>query len=117
SASGTVVPCQPVTVSTRAGPSSAMSPLGLYREEPTVDGLREAPIDGIDGPLPVTHVERPELDPVGLDRRARRHRLRIDDEAAGHERCVKSAQGVHDALELDASQRPAADRQIEATAR
>jgi hypothetical protein len=39
--------------------------------------------------------------------------LGVDENSIGSERDVDVAQGVHDALEWDASQRPAAERDVE----
>jgi hypothetical protein len=44
----------------------------------------------------------------------RRDRLCVDEQTVWGERSVDVAQGVHDALDWDASQRPAAERDVEA---
>jgi hypothetical protein len=59
--------------------------LPVQNVQAILNGLRDQPVDCLDGPTPWTHVQRPELTLGGLDRRARRHRLRVDHDAAGHE--------------------------------
>jgi hypothetical protein len=90
--------------------------LGVQRKESVLDGLDDEPVDGIDRRSPLAHVERPQLASAGVDGPMRRHGLRADDEAARLQRCVNSAQGVHDALKHDSSKRPAAQRQVEPSA-
>src|SRR6266540_6405372 len=63
---------------------------------------------------PVAHVERAAGDAVGGDRWASRDRLRVDEDRVGGERGVDVVQGVHDALEWNASQGPAAEGDVEA---
>jgi len=86
-------------------------------EEAGGDGLGDARVDGANRLEPLLHVERSQLVAVGGDTWLRTDRLRVDEQAAGDERVVDVAQGVHDALGRDASQRPAAQRDVEALAR
>jgi hypothetical protein len=86
-------------------------------EETGGDGLGDALVDGVNRLDPLAHVERSELVAVGGDARLWPDRLRVDEEAAGGEGGVDVAQSVHDALDRDASQRPAAERDVEALAR
>jgi len=80
-------------------------------------GLVDALIDCVDRLDPLAHVERAELAVVGGHTRVRRDRLRINKQTVWGERSVDVAQGVHDALDRDASQRPAAERDVEAFSR
>src|SRR5207247_1228751 len=62
---------------------------------------------------PVAHVERPELAAIRRNGWPGRHRLGVDENSIGRERDVDVAQGMHDALEGDTSQGPAAERDVE----
>jgi hypothetical protein len=80
------------------------------------DGLGDALIDCTNRLEPLVHIERSQLVAVGSDQGLRTDRLRIDEQAAGDKRGMDVAQGVHDALDRHASQRPAAERDVEALA-
>ena len=82
--------------------------------EASGNGLVDALIDCVDRLYPLAHVERAELAVAGGHTRVRRDRLRINKQTVCGERSVDVAQGVHDALDRDASQRPAAERDVEA---
>jgi hypothetical protein len=97
-------------------PDDKRSPVCL-REETGGDGLGDALIDGANRLKPLVHIERSELVAVGGDAGMRPDRLRVNEQAAGDEGGVDVAQGVHDALQRDASQRPAAEPDVEALAR
>jgi hypothetical protein len=66
-----------------------------------------------DRACPRAHVQRSERPRPRLDRRTGRDRLGVDEDACRLERLVDLVQGVHDALGLDASERPAAQREVE----
>jgi hypothetical protein len=89
----------------------------LQLEETGSDRLGDALVDRLDRPEPFAHVERAEGDAVRGERWASRDGLRIDEDCVGRERGVDVVQGVHDALEGDASQRPAAECDVEPLAR
>jgi hypothetical protein len=97
-------------------PDDERSPVCLP-EETGGDGLGDALIDGANRLKPLVHIERSELVAVGGDAGMRPDRLRVNEQAAGDEGGVDVAQGVHDALQRDASQRPAAEPDVEALAR
>src|SRR5262249_23652984 len=71
-------------------------------------------IDCVNRLDPLAHVERAERAAVGGDTRVCGDRLSVDEQAARDERGVDVAQGVHDALDRDASQRPTTERDVEA---
>jgi len=81
------------------------------------DRLVDALIDCVNRFDPLAHVEHAKLSVVGCDTRVRGDRLGVDQQPVGDEDGVDVAQGVHDALERDASQRPAAERDVESFAR
>jgi hypothetical protein len=82
-----------------------------------IDGFEDAPVDGADRVKPLAHVERTKFVPVSGDTGVRGDWLRVHEDPARGEGGVNVAQSVHDALERDASQRPAAERDIESLAR
>jgi len=81
------------------------------------EGLGDALVDSADRVNPCAHIESAELDFSGGDARMRGDGLRVDEQSVQGESGVDIAQGVHDALERDASQRPAAEREVEPLAR
>ena len=85
----------------------------LELKESRGNDLIDSLVDCTDRPSPVTHVERPEGRAVGSDPGAWRDGLRVDDDASLGEDGVDVAQGVHDALKGNASQRPTAKRDVE----
>lgn len=89
--------------------------LPLQCVQALVDRLPHQAIDRGDRLRPLGHVERADHADPGLERRMRRDRLCVDDEASWDQRAMDLARGVYDALRLDASQRPAAQREVEAT--
>lgn len=91
--------------------------LGYRLVETGRDGLVDSFIDCLDRLDPGAHVDRAERSAVGGDTEVRSDRLRVDEEAVRDERRVDVVQGVHDALDRDASQRPAAERDVEAFSR
>jgi hypothetical protein len=88
-------------------------PVVYRRVQPRGEGDGDLVVDSADRFEPFAHVEPAELDAVGRDMRVCRDWLCVNEHASGDEGCVDVAQGVHDALERHASQRPAAERDVE----
>jgi hypothetical protein len=88
-------------------------PLRLDHVQAGFDRLGDELVDGIDRLAPLAHVERPQLAGAAIDRRVRRERLGVDQQAPWNQCRMNSSQGVDHALERDASQRPPAEREVE----
>ncbi|HEY3462224.1 MAG TPA: hypothetical protein VGK62_02075 [Gaiellaceae bacterium] len=73
----------------------------------------EALIHGSDRLDPSAHVEFAVWPVASADQGRRSDRLRVEEKTVGDEGGVEQTQGVHDALRLDASQRPSAERDVE----
>src|SRR5438477_3425829 len=91
--------------------------VGDDREEAAVDGLDYARVDRRNRLRPLAHVERAEPAGGAEDRRACGHGLRVHDYAALVQCGVNAFQCVDHACDWDASERPAAERDIEAPPR
>jgi hypothetical protein len=72
------------------------------------DRVVDALIDSEDRLDPLAHVERAKLGAIRSHKGMRGDRLGVDEQTVRDEGGVDVAQGVHDALDRDASQRPAA---------
>lgn len=86
-------------------------------EEALPDRVFHRRIDGRNGAHPLEHVKRPDHFTFDCNPRLRTDRLCIHHQAALGERRVDVAQSVHDALDGYASQRPAAEGDVEPFAR
>ena len=117
---GSACPRQPPTTSRNSAPLSNSSGTSIMcslvdGEQAGIDRCAIRHVDGVDRP-PASRAcraaqGRPRSSSTG---ELRRQRLAVDHEPSGDERRVESPQGVHDALDRNASERPAAEREIEA---
>ncbi len=87
--------------------------LGLLRKESLRNRLVDEGRHMVDRDSPFAHVERAEPLPVRRDGRRRADRLHVEHESARNDRRMDPVQSVHDALERYASQRPAAEGDVE----
>jgi hypothetical protein len=78
-----------------------------------VDHRGRSAVQAADRRYPSPQVSSAQLNPAGGHARARGDGLRINDDASSNQRAVNVAQGVHDALNGDASQLPPAQGHVE----
>ena len=85
-------------------------------EEPRCERLLDLGVDSGHSLEPLVVLELADRVAVESDWQPWADRLRVDDNAARDERRVDADQGVDHALRLDASERPAAERDVETLA-
>lgn len=86
-------------------------------EQPAFYGPRDLPVDLSDGLRPGGHVQRTEGPGLTHDRRLWRNGLGVDQDAAVSESVVNPFQSVDHARDRHTSERPAAERDVEAPPR
>ena len=86
-------------------------------EEPRHGRLLDLGVDGGHRLEPLVVLELADRLAVECDREPETDRLRVDEEPARDESRVDASQSVDDALRLEASERPAAERHVEGLAR